>query len=66
LCCKPYRLQLARALSDGDKETLHVLCGEIFDKMENEDDYLNKTATFHLCDKVNRHNVRIWSTENPQ
>ena len=22
-------------------------------------------ATFHVCGKVNRHNVRIWGTENP-
>jgi hypothetical protein len=22
-------------------------------------------ATFHMCGKVNRHNVRIWGTENP-
>jgi len=22
-------------------------------------------ATFHMCGKVNRHNVRIWSTGNP-
>ena len=23
-------------------------------------------CTFHLCGKVNRHNVRIWGTENPK
>jgi len=22
-------------------------------------------AAFHVCGKVNRHNVRIWGTENP-
>ena len=26
---------------------------------------LSDEATFHVCDKVNRHNVRIWGTENP-
>jgi hypothetical protein len=40
------------------------------DKIENEDDYLNKIgfsneATFHPSGKVNHHNVRIWATENP-
>jgi hypothetical protein len=23
-------------------------------------------CTFHLCGKVNRHNVRLWRTENPK
>jgi len=40
--CKPYRLQLVQALSYGDKEEWHEFCGEVFDKMKNEDDYLNK------------------------
>jgi hypothetical protein len=47
-----------------------MFCVEIFDKTENEYDYLNKIvfsneATFHLSGKINRHNVRIWGTENP-
>jgi len=46
-----------------------AFCGEMFDKIENEDDYLNKIvfsneATFHLSGKVNCHNVKIWGTEN--
>ena len=49
---------------------MHEFCGEMFDKMENEDDYLNKIvfsdkATFHLNGKVSRQNVRIWGTQNP-
>jgi len=41
----------------------------MFDKMENEDDYLNTVlfsdeATFHLSGKVNRHNIGIWGTVN--
>jgi hypothetical protein len=31
-----------QAWSDCDKEKPHEFCGEMFDKMENEDDYLNK------------------------
>ena len=59
-----------QALSDGDKEERHEICGGMFDKMENEDDYLIKIvfsvqATFHLSGKVNSHNVRIWGTEYP-
>ena len=41
----------------------------MFDKMENEEDYLKTVlfsdkATFHLSGKVNRHNERIWGTED--
>jgi len=41
----------------------------MFDKMENEEDYLNTVlfsdeATFNLSGKVNRHNERIWGTED--
>jgi len=44
--------------------------GEMFDKMENENDYPNKImfshkATFHLSGKVYRHIVRVWGRENP-
>jgi hypothetical protein len=47
-----------------------TFCVEMFDKTENEYDYLYKVvfsdeATFHLSGKINRHNVRIWGTENP-
>jgi hypothetical protein len=38
--------------------------------MENGDNLLSKLifsdeATFHLSGKVNRHNVRVWGSENP-
>ena len=53
-------------MSDGDKEEQREFCGGLLDKMENEDDYANKSVshdevTFHLSGKV----VRIWGTENP-
>jgi hypothetical protein len=37
LRCKPYSLQLVQALSDGDEKRLE-LCGEMFDKIRNEED----------------------------
>jgi len=37
LRCKPNNLQLVQALSDGDEKRLEF-CGNMFDKMENEDD----------------------------
>jgi hypothetical protein len=63
------QLQMVQALSDGHEKWLEF-GGEMFDKMQNEDDKLNKIVfsdktTFHLSGKVNRHNVRIWGTKNP-
>ena len=57
------------ALSDGNKGKRQEYCGEMFDKMENEDDYPNKIvvshkATFHLSGKVHRHETRIWGRDN--
>jgi hypothetical protein len=59
-----------QALSWGDKEKRHEVCVAMLEKMKNAHDYLNKIvfgdkATSHLSGKVNRHNVRIWGTENP-
>ena len=38
---------------------------------EEEDDFFNRLifgdeSTFHLSGKINKHNVRIWETENPR
>jgi hypothetical protein len=57
-----------QALNDGDKEK-DMFCVEMFDKNENEYDYLNKIvfsneATFNVSGKINRHKVRVWGTEN--
>ena len=48
----------------------HTDYSGMFGKMDNEDNYVNKSvfndeATFYLSGKVNRHNARIWGTENP-
>ncbi|GBM38955.1 hypothetical protein AVEN_271064-1 [Araneus ventricosus] len=43
---------------------------EILNRIDLENDYLNRVcfsgeSTFHVSGMVNRHNVRIWSKENP-
>jgi hypothetical protein len=48
-------------LSDSEKNQRHKICGQVTDKMENED-YLNTImfndeATFHLSGKINRHKI---------
>jgi hypothetical protein len=65
---KGYRLQLLQALNPQDHNlTLHF-CVRFQQRLEDdgfaEKLFFSDEATFHVCGKVNRHNVRIWGTEN--
>ena len=67
---KPYRLMLLQKLQPDDYHRRTTFCTELQMLME-EDDFFEKLifsdeCTFHLCGKVNRHNVRVWGTENPK
>ena len=65
----PYKLHLHQALSVDDKQARANFCIEMQARFEVDDfaDRLifSNEATFHVSGKVNRHNVRIWGTENP-
>ncbi|GFG35807.1 hypothetical protein Cfor_03971 [Coptotermes formosanus] len=66
---KGYRLQLLQALNPQDHNLPFHFCVDFQQRLE-EDGFAEKLAfsdeaTFHACGKVNRHNVRIWGTENP-
>ena len=66
---KPDRLQLLQALTHDDKTHRLQFCTEMQQHLE-EDGFAKKLifsdeAAFHLHGKVNRHNVRLWGTENP-
>ena len=68
---KSYKLQLLQHLRKTDKTKRATFCMEMQEKIDNEDDFLEKVifsdeATFHLSGKVNKQNVRIWGTENPR
>lgn len=73
---KPYRIQLLQALHEGDKVRRVQFCEFIQSQMTDDDEenddrdlvsriVFSDEATFHLSGKVNRHNVRIWGTEQP-
>jgi hypothetical protein len=66
---KPYKLKLAQALKPEDLAVRHEFCREILARIKNDDLSARFTssdeATFHINGKVNRHNVRVWGTENP-
>jgi hypothetical protein len=60
-------LQLLQALTPEDHSLHHEFCLEYQERLQEEADKLvvSDEACFHLSDKVNHHNVRIWSMENP-
>ena len=63
-----YRLQLLQALNPQDYNLRFHFRMDFQQRLE-EDGFAEKLvfsdeATFHVCGKVNRHNVRIWGTEN--
>ena len=65
---KPYLLQLVQALSLQD----HILCTQFcanFQKRLQENGLAEKVifsdeAIFRVFGKMNRHNVRVWGTQN--
>lgn len=69
LLMKPHRLHLLQLL----KPTVHIDRSNFCIKMQDaitEEGFLDRVvfsdeSTFHISGKVNKHNVRIWGTENP-
>ena len=65
----PYKLHLVQQLKDTDKPACRDFCIAMQQKMEDDgfDDQLvfRNEAIFHINGKVNKHNTRIWGTENP-
>jgi hypothetical protein len=59
---KPYKLQAPGSVR-------YEFCCDILARIENDNDLtarfiFSDEATFHINGKVNRHNVRVWRTEN--
>jgi hypothetical protein len=66
---KGYQLQLLQALNP-QNHNLHLHFCVNFQQWLEEDGFAEKLvfsdkATFHVCGKVNHHNVCIWGMENP-
>ena len=63
-----YRLQLIQALKADDKTNRQSFCKEMQLRMEIEgfiDSLVFSEAIFQQSGKVHKHNVRIWTLENP-
>jgi hypothetical protein len=70
LCMKPYQLQLLHDLKANDKVNRYDFCYEMQKRLE-DDGFAKKLifsdeTTFNTSGKVNRHNVHVWGSENPQ
>ena len=66
---KGYRLQLLQVLNPQD-HSLHLHFCVDYQQWLEEDWFAEKLvfsdeAIFHMCCKVNCHNIHIWGTENP-
>jgi hypothetical protein len=62
-------LELLQALNSQDHNLRFQFCKD-FQQRLLEDGFaetlvFSHKTTFHVCGKVNRHNVRLWGTENP-
>ena len=67
---KPYRLMLQQKLQPNDHHRRMTFCTELQALMEENGFFerliFSGESTFHLCGKVNRHNVHMWRRENPK
>ena len=69
-CVRGYWLQLLQVLNPQDHNLRFHFCMDFQQRLE-EDGLVEKLvfsddATFHVCVKVNHHNILIWGTENPR
>jgi hypothetical protein len=61
-------MRLVQALTPPDRVKRREFCEEMQLKMKEDgfvERLISEEATFHISGKVNRHNVRIWETEQP-
>ena len=67
----PYKLQTVHKLEEEDKNRRVEMCETLLYHYENDPSILDNIwfsdeAIFHLSGRENRHNTRIWGTENPK
>jgi hypothetical protein len=57
-------------ITPNDRVVCFEFCGNMIDRIAEDETFLSKIcfsneATFQLSGKVNRHNIRVWGSENP-
>ena len=66
----PYKLQIVQAITQDDRVARKEFAVTMLRRMEQYSNFLEQIifsdeSTFHVSGKVNKHNVRIWGSENP-
>jgi hypothetical protein len=64
------QFQLLQHAIAKDKEVRYTFCYDFLSRLEDDEFFTSKIvasdeATFHLSRNVNRHNLRIWGSNNP-
>ena len=64
------QIQIVQALKPDDCPGRATFAEEILQRINDDNDYLkcvvfSDEASFHISGKVNKHNVRIWESQNP-
>jgi len=67
---RAYKLQLLHHIKPDDHRKRTDFAVEMLSHIQENGNYLDLVLfsdelTFHVCGKVNRHNCRIWGSENP-
>ena len=65
-----YKIQILHALQPNDRPQRKEFAINMLARMDDDNDFLHRVcfsdeATFHVSGILNRHNVRIWGSENP-
>ncbi|KAJ4426379.1 hypothetical protein ANN_27193 [Periplaneta americana] len=69
-CVCERKAAIHQMITPNDKLERKRFAETMLDKVDNDDTFLTRVcfsdeATFHVSGKVNRHNCRIWGSENP-
>lgn len=65
----PYKIHIFQKLKERDFEKRLLMCESLLDLFRQHPDtklIMSDEAAFHLTGKVNKHNCRVWGTENPK
>lgn len=65
-----YKVQILQELKPEDKPRRHSFACDMLDRIDRDPNFLTNImfsdeATFHVSGAVNRHNVRIWGSQQP-
>jgi hypothetical protein len=66
---RAYKIQLVQKLRENDKPVCHTFALEMSSWLDGDNEFMkhiffSDEATFHMSGTVNRHNCRIWWSEN--